>query len=29
MLTYAALKSLRSKDKLYRIADRDGMYALV
>lgn len=29
MLTDAALKSLKPKDKLYKVADRDGMYALV
>ncbi|MBS7541371.1 tyrosine-type recombinase/integrase [Ancylobacter lacus] len=29
MLTDAALKSLRSKDKFYKVTDRDGMYVLV
>jgi integrase len=29
MLTDAALKSLKPKDKPYKVADRDGMYALV
>jgi hypothetical protein len=29
MLTDAALKGLKQKDKLYKIADCDGMYALV
>lgn len=29
MLTDAAIKSLRSKDKLYKIVDRDGMYVVV
>ena len=29
MLTDTALKNLKSKDKTYKVADRDGMYALV
>jgi integrase len=29
MLTDIALKKLKSKDKLYKVADRDGMYAAV
>jgi hypothetical protein len=29
MLTDATLKSLKPKDKLYKVVDRDGMYALV
>ena len=29
MLTDAALKHLRPKEKSYKVADRDGMYALV
>ena len=29
MLTDSALKGLKPKDKLYKVADRDGMYALV
>ena len=29
MLTDASLKALKSKDKLYKIADRDGMYVVV
>lgn len=29
MLTDAKLKSLKSQDKLYKIADRDGMYVVV
>src|SRR3546814_2512688 len=29
MLTDAALKHLKSKDKLYKVTDRDGMYVLV
>ncbi|MGN6423138.1 MAG: tyrosine-type recombinase/integrase [Asticcacaulis sp.] len=29
MLTDAAIKSLRSKDKSYKVTDRDGMYLLV
>jgi len=29
MLTDAALKALRPKDKLYKVADRDGMYVVV
>lgn len=29
MLTDAALKALKPKDKIYKIADRDGMYARV
>lgn len=29
MLTDAALKSLKAKDKIYKITDRDGMYAHV
>lgn len=29
MLTDAALKSLKSKDKVYKVTDRDGMYVLV
>lgn len=29
MLTDAALKNLRPKEKDYKVTDRDGMYALV
>lgn len=29
MLTDTALKNLKSKDKTYKVSDRDGMYALV
>ncbi len=29
MLTDAALKKLKSKDKVYKVTDRDGMYVLV
>ncbi|HEV7694206.1 MAG TPA: Arm DNA-binding domain-containing protein, partial [Hyphomonadaceae bacterium] len=29
MLTDTALKKLKPKDKTYKIADRDGMYAQV
>jgi hypothetical protein len=29
MLTDAALKSLKPKQKLYKVTDRDGMYVLV
>lgn len=29
MLTDAALKALRPRDKIYKIADRDGMYVRV
>lgn len=29
MLTDVALKSLRPKDKVYKVADRDGMYVRV
>ena len=29
MLTDTALKNLKSKDKTYKVTDRDGMYALV
>ena len=29
MLTDASLKALKSRDKLYKIADRDGMYVVV
>jgi integrase len=29
MLTDAAIKALKSKDKLYKVADRDGMYVVV
>ncbi len=29
MLTDAALKALKRKDKVYKVADRDGMYVRV
>jgi hypothetical protein len=29
MLTDAALKALKPKDKMYKVADRDGMYVRV
>jgi hypothetical protein len=29
MLTDAAIKSLKPKDKLYEVSDRDGMYVVV
>ncbi|TIX10197.1 MAG: DUF4102 domain-containing protein, partial [Mesorhizobium sp.] len=29
MLTDIALKRLKPKDKMYKVADRDGMYAAV
>ena len=29
MLTDAALKHLKGKDKIYKVTDRDGMYVLV
>ncbi|MFC0687749.1 Arm DNA-binding domain-containing protein, partial [Novosphingobium clariflavum] len=29
MLTDAAIKALKPKDKLYKIVDRDGMYVVV
>jgi hypothetical protein len=29
MLTDTALKHLKSRDKAYKVADRDGMYAVV
>ncbi|WP_365942779.1 Arm DNA-binding domain-containing protein [Mesorhizobium sp.] len=29
MLTDAALKALKSREKIYKIADRDGMYVRV
>ena len=29
MLTDAAIKSLKPKDKLYKVSDRDGMYVVV
>jgi hypothetical protein len=29
MLTDAALKALKPKEKIYKVADRDGMYVLV
>ena len=29
MLTDAALKHLRPKEKIYKVTDRDGMYVLV
>jgi hypothetical protein len=29
MLTDIALKNLKPKDKLYKLADRDGMYVAV
>ena len=29
MFTDAALKHLKLKDKPYKVADRDGMYAIV
>ncbi|TIO63930.1 Arm DNA-binding domain-containing protein, partial [Mesorhizobium sp.] len=29
MLTDIALKKLKPKDKIYKVADRDGMYATV
>ena len=29
MLTDVAIKALKPKDKLYKIADRDGMYVVV
>ncbi len=29
MLTDAALKALKPKDKVYKVSDRDGMYARV
>jgi Arm DNA-binding domain len=29
MLTDAALKSLKPKEKIYKVTDRDGMYVLV
>lgn len=29
MLTDAAIKALKPKDKLYKVADRDGMYVVV
>lgn len=29
MLTDAAIKSLKPKDKVYKVADRDGMYVRV
>lgn len=29
MLTDAAIKALKPKDKLYKVADRDGMYVAV
>src|ERR1700719_3127035 len=29
MLTDAALKHLKAKDKIYKVTDRDGMYVLV
>lgn len=29
MLTDAAIKALKPRDKLYKVADRDGMYVVV
>ena len=29
MLTDAGIKALKPKDKLYKVADRDGMYVVV
>jgi hypothetical protein len=29
MVTDAALKHLKPKDKIYKVTDRDGMYVLV
>ncbi|EEQ93205.1 DUF4102 domain-containing protein [Brucella intermedia] len=29
MLTDAAIKALKPKDKLYKVTDRDGMYVVV
>ena len=29
MLTDVAIKKLKAKDKIYKIADRDGMYVAV
>lgn len=29
MLTDAAIKALRPRDKMYKVTDRDGMYLLV
>ena len=29
MLTDAAIKALKPKDKLYKVADRNGMYVVV